>query len=751
MDAHTVNALEGHRGREPFWDVVRAAALVRVVAWHTWTWTPLSWLAAMPAMFLVGGALLRDSIHFHGYRRTVTIRLRRLLLPFWVYGTVAVTTMVTIGWRPEPSEIVGWVIPLADPVGSDDAPGLWIPLWYLRAYLWFVLLAGILLPVARRLGWWLPALLGLLLAGQQWAGPGMPLAVTDFLAYGIFLAIGMIIAERHRFPSPPSAAAVAVLAGLGAVGLVVTGRAAAVVNTSYSTTVLAGIATVGVALAAANPLRRLARGRSGIVITWMGTRALTIYLWHGMGLFAADRLITQRGIDGVVGVVGSAVVVVVATGVMTAAFGWVEDVAARRELLVRRSLPAAITAAASVIIVPSLVIVPPSEATATPPPSGLAVLATADEIEQELSISDEADAPSGSSDQSTSVEPAVPRSIDEMTTDLALVLERHAAEHAAVLERHDIGFIELVARPGKGPPLILRWTPDGGVAIVEALEPISWYSITKSATAVWLMTLIQEGTVGLDDPLADYLPEVTVGDEITLEHLARHRAGIPGSADTALQEYERLLRPTRDGLDVGADIRTWVASGSLATEPGEAFQYSRVGYGLLAWALERASGASWQTAMRSLADEAGVTLTIDEELAYPGTPNHHPGEGDYRGSAWAGGGLVSSPIDLVGFFHWAFTERLDQSMIDSMTAAAPERTLAYFAVGLTIRCPCVEQDGVLRGARVGNGGSNGWWQHELATGTTLMLSPERAISDTGIVLELHDAEFQEALFEAVRG
>lgn len=753
------------REREPFWDVLRAAALARVVAWHTWMWTPSSWVAAMPAMFLVAGALLRDSVHRHGFRRTLATRLRRLLLPFWVYGAVATTTMMVLGWRPAAGDLAGWVIPLWDPAGSAEAPGLWVPMWYLRAYLWFVLLSGLMLWATRRLGWWLPAAVAGLFALQQLGAPQLPLAATDALAYGVFVTAGFVLAERGELPRTRTALPLAVAAGLIAITMVRTDRASAVVNASHLMTVLVGVVTIGLAFTFAEPIRSLARGRSGIAVDWIGRRALTIYLWHGMGLFAADRLVSQRGVDGLPGALSAGLVVIGVTAVMTASFGWVEDSAARRPAFPARGLTIAMPAAAVVIAVPSLVIVPPAGTTATPPPSGLAVLAAAAEIETQLEA-DRAGAPadtlpssppgtfgSGATTTPSAATTAASDEVDMRALErrLARVLDEHAAENRAALERHGIGYIELAAVPPGGPTITLRWEPDTGAVVVDELEPISWYSNTKSATAVWLMTEARRGTVALDEAVEARLPEVPHGDRITLEQLARHRSGIPTQADSSFPEYERLSVPDSDGLDIGADIRDWMATGALGAEPAAAFQYSRIGYGLLAWALERATGMSWQEAMRSLAEQAGVAITIDEELAAPDTPNHHPGEGDYRGGAWAGGGLVSSPTDLVEFFHWVFTEHLDDASIATMTAASPERTLGYFAIGLTIRCPCADDGEVLRGSRVGNGGANGWWQHELSTGATLMLVPERAITADGIVFEVHDADLQVALFEALRG
>ncbi len=67
--------------RDSFLDAVKALAITRVVLWHTWAWWWLSWIAAMPAMFFVSGALLGGSLERHGYVATLRSRLHRLLCP----------------------------------------------------------------------------------------------------------------------------------------------------------------------------------------------------------------------------------------------------------------------------------------------------------------------------------------------------------------------------------------------------------------------------------------------------------------------------------------------------------------------------------------------------------------------------------------------------------------------------------------------------------------------------------------------
>ncbi|AKJ11510.1 hypothetical protein ABB07_16175 [Streptomyces incarnatus] len=46
-------------------------------------------------------------------------------------------------------QIVYWVVPLGDPPGNARGEQAWEILWYLRTYLWFVLLSPALLWIFR--------------------------------------------------------------------------------------------------------------------------------------------------------------------------------------------------------------------------------------------------------------------------------------------------------------------------------------------------------------------------------------------------------------------------------------------------------------------------------------------------------------------------------------------------------------------------------------------------------------------------
>ena len=229
--------------RESLWDAMRAFATVRVVAWHTWRWAPLSWVAAMPAMFFTAGVLLEGSVERHGWTSTLRTRLRRLLVPFWVYSATSVVIMLALGWRPGFGDVWQWVIPLGDPVGSSEAPSLWIPLWYLRAYLWFVVASGVLSWLVRRLGWWTVGLLAVCAGLQQLLWSSAPLAVSDGVVYAVFVSAGMVVSVLG-VPRRAIVVPIAVGATVATAAAMVSGLASTVVNESHVVTAIAGVATV---------------------------------------------------------------------------------------------------------------------------------------------------------------------------------------------------------------------------------------------------------------------------------------------------------------------------------------------------------------------------------------------------------------------------------------------------------------------------------------------------------------------------
>ncbi len=110
-------------------------------------------------------------------------------------------------------------------------------------------------------------------------------------------------------------------------------------------------------------------------------------------------------------------------------------------------------------------------------------------------------------------------------------------------------------------------------------------SITKTFTATLVMMLVEEGALGLDDPIADHLndlPDAWKG--VTIRHLLTHTSGIKNyTGATDFMALAREDHAPREILDLVADA-------PLEFEPGSQYRYCNTGYFLLGLIVEKATG-----------------------------------------------------------------------------------------------------------------------------------------------------------------
>ncbi len=352
--------------RSPFLDAVRAIAIVRVVLMHTYGARVLSFfVAAMPAMFFCGGALAAASLERAGSSAFIGRRLRRLLVPLWAFGAVALSVMcVAALWHPGTQDyalrgrhLLGWVFPVARPRGPAAGSAWWAALWYVRAYLHLLLLSPLLRWAFRRLP---VACLAVPLAGvvlvQALMASGHSVApyLTDMALFGVFWFLGFAyrdgvfsaMAVRRRWEAAFAFALGAAVWILGAGAA--TALPLGVVNSSPATHLLVGLAWLCAFLALEAPLGRLAAGRVlSPLVNFVNARALTVYLWHVPVIWVAASA-PVKGMTAWSGVEPLARLLVVLAGCAAAvlAFGWVEDAGAGRPRrlwpFVRRGGPAAV-------------------------------------------------------------------------------------------------------------------------------------------------------------------------------------------------------------------------------------------------------------------------------------------------------------------------------------------------------------------------------------------------------------------------
>ncbi|SDF32959.1 CubicO group peptidase, beta-lactamase class C family [Bradyrhizobium brasilense] len=119
-------------------------------------------------------------------------------------------------------------------------------------------------------------------------------------------------------------------------------------------------------------------------------------------------------------------------------------------------------------------------------------------------------------------------------------------------------------------------------------------SITKLFTALLLSDMANRGEVRMDEPVSELLPAgtrvpVRDGKAITLRDLASHYSGLPRVATNG----DPPDRPAGPYAAYTAErLYQFLASHELVRTPGDSFEYSNVGVGLLGHALVLRAGAS---------------------------------------------------------------------------------------------------------------------------------------------------------------
>ncbi|MDQ0908456.1 peptidoglycan/LPS O-acetylase OafA/YrhL [Streptomyces canus] len=292
-------------GRDRYFDTLRAVALIRVVTYHTfgWAWAGMVF-PSMGIMFGLAGTLMAKSLE----RPALTVvrsRMRRLLPPFWFWGVFVVLAMLVHDWMPG-WQIVYWIVPLGDPPGNAWGEQAWEILWYLRTYLWFVLLSPVLLKVFRSAP--VPVLLlslaPIVVLQFLWEPPDNRLgsALTDLATFLFCWILGFAhrdgVLERLKAPAVVALSLAAIgfsgwyafthQAETGSYDLDDIPLAQAFWSAGYVTLLMWAKSCFGIDFAWLTRFRRTDR-----VVTIFNSRAVTIYLWHEIALILAVPLIDQ--------------------------------------------------------------------------------------------------------------------------------------------------------------------------------------------------------------------------------------------------------------------------------------------------------------------------------------------------------------------------------------------------------------------------------------------------------------------------
>ena len=234
------------------------------------------------------------------------------------------------------------------------------------------------------------------------------------------------------------------------------------------------------------------------------------------------------------------------------------------------------------------------------------------------------------------------------------------------------GGLLLAVFDAEGEPVEASVGSDADGSAPTATDAFRIGSITKVFTALATMQLVEEGSIDLDAPAADYISRFAVADGVTVRHLLSHRSGIYNVTDVGSFFPAIFDEPSREWT--AEDQVELVADEAPVFEPGERFSYSNTNYVILGVLLEEVTGEAYHEVIRTrIIDPLQLDSTYlagPEEgpaLFDPFTgPDGADPDYDYTSlntAAWAAGAMVSSAGDL----HRLFTAVYDGQIVTEET------------------------------------------------------------------------------------
>jgi CubicO group peptidase (beta-lactamase class C family) len=220
----------------------------------------------------------------------------------------------------------------------------------------------------------------------------------------------------------------------------------------------------------------------------------------------------------------------------------------------------------------------------------------------------------------------------------------------------------------------------------DPLQPTLIASLSKPITGACMATLIRDGKVSFTTPLRQALagffeqfgaPADPRLNDLTIEELLVHRAGLRGNADDD-PIFEVFGRRANGGAGSHADAKSvlaeYVLKERLARHPGGRYSYSNSGYALLTAIIEEQSGRSYEDYCRSAVfGKLGIAQ-----------PKLHP---DWQMLAGAGGWFVPGPdylafLDIFDPAHPFLSDEVKAWIDRAQTRWSPGHRDRWYSLGI---------------------------------------------------------------------
>jgi|SRR5215471_1046135 len=242
-------------------------------------------------------------------------------------------------------------------------------------------------------------------------------------------------------------------------------------------------------------------------------------------------------------------------------------------------------------------------------------------------------------------------------------------------KQHIPGLALLVSRDGH--PIRTQGYGFSNVELQASVKPESIFqsgSVGKQFTATAVMMLVEEGKVGLEDPLTKYFPDAPdTWKQVTVRQLLSHTAGFG--------DYPKDFDMRKDYTEE-QEIKI-VEGVPLAYPPGTKWEYSNLGYLTLGVLIHKASGKFYGDFLHERVFEPlgmNSTRIISEADIVPNRcAGYRLVKGELKNQEWvsptvnttADGSLYFSILDLAKWDAALYTEKLlKRSSLDQMWTVA---------------------------------------------------------------------------------
>ena len=621
--------------RDTALDGLRALAILRVITWHAsgWSWT--TWIiSSVPAMFVVTGALLARSLQKASAFQTLRKRFKRLLAPLWFYSLTVY--LLSAHFHVHTSAVWTFFLPFSQPTSLIASQWFTSAMWYLRAYVWVLVLSPFIYALTRKFKSLIPitgiiAVIALGVWDLDSAGFGW--AVGDIVLYSTCTAAGMAWLVTGR-PTPRSLHLAAFAFLVGACGwLLYRQPLNGVVNNDHVLHLFVG--GFWTALLLHFPTTLSSFSTTG-VSKFLNRYPLSIYLWHSMTAWFLWQLVPNK-IPTNARVLLIVALTFLALPVVTYLVGLFEhrndswftpSSIAPRIILMLAILPAInvgpISHRLDFVRTPLHQPLPPSAA-----PKVV-------KIEIEDDVEDFLDSSAFKDNTWSARETEMQSILDNRTEQMGLGQARAIVVTKDGHVWHGIS---------------------GGMKTFD--QPSLIGSLTKTFTTTLIMQLVEEGLISLDDPVGDMGMGFKHG-QITIRQLLTHTSG--------LSKYKSGNGYVPDGT-TSIDVLKYVSKQPLLSPPGSYVSYSTTGFAVLGIVLEQKTGKTFEDLLRS---------RITDRLGY----NISTFRGDYGSIGFSTGGIIMTMDDLADWTRRYFFDRTTTK--ETWDWAIRETT----GVGTHGYCPC---------------------------------------------------------------